>query len=88
MIVDGEQSDPAEVISGVPQGTVLAPLLFLCFINDLPDHISSSVRLYADDVILYRAIHSEENCHHLQQDLHTLEEWANKWDMLFNIQKM
>ena len=60
VIVNGEKkSDPADVTSGVPQGTVLAPLSFLCFINDLPDYITSSVRLYADDVILYRAIHSE-----------------------------
>jgi len=87
VIVNGEQSDPAEVTSGVPQGTVLAPLLFLCFINDLPDNIISSVKLYADDVILYRVIHSEEDCHHLQQDLQTLQEWATKWDMSFNIQK-
>ena len=62
-------------------------LSFLCFINDIPDYITSSVRLYADDVILYRTIHSEEDCHHLQQDLHTLEEWATKWEILFNIQK-
>ena len=66
---------------------MLAPLLFLYFINDLPDHITSSVRLYTDDAILNRTIHSEEHCHCLQQDLHTLEEWATKWDMLFNIQK-
>ena len=87
VIVNREQSDPADVTSGVPQGTVLAPLLFLCFINDLPDYIASSIRLYTNDVILYRTIHSEEDCHHLQQDLNTLEEWATKWHMLFNIQK-
>ena len=50
-----------------------------------PDNISS-VRLYADDVILYRPIHSEEDCHHLQQDLLILEEWATKWEMSFNIE--
>ena len=87
VIVNGEQSDPADVTSGVPQGTVLAPLLFLCYIDYLPDNIISSVRLYADDVILYRPIHSEEDCHHLQQDLLILEEWATKWEMSFNIQK-
>ena len=87
VIVNGEQSDPADVTSGVPQGTVMAPLLFLCYINDLPDNIISLVRLYADDVILYRPIHSEEDCHHLQQDLLMLEEWATMWEMSFNIQK-
>jgi len=73
-MVNGEQSDPADVTSGVPQGTVIAPFLFLHFINDLPDNILSSIRLYVDDVILYRAIHLEEDCHHLQQDLQTLQE--------------
>ena len=48
VLVNGEQSDATEVTSGVPQGTVLAPLLFLCFINDLPSNILSTVRLYAD----------------------------------------
>ena len=71
VIVNGEQSDPADITSST--GHRVSPLLFLCFINNLPDHITSSVRLYADDVILYRTIHSEEDCHHLQQYLHTLE---------------
>ena len=76
--VNGEQSDATEVTSGVPQGTVLAPLLFLCFINDLPNNILSTVRLYADDVMLYASINSIEDCHQLQKDLAILERWANK----------
>ena len=48
---------PTSVMSGVPQGTILAPLLFLCYINDLPENLSSKVRLYADDVLLYKTIH-------------------------------
>ena len=71
--LDGEQSQPAFVTSGVPQGTVLAPLLFLCFINDLPDKIKSRLRLYADDVLLlYSTIKSLDDCHILQEDLNTL----------------
>ena len=54
VIVNGYSSSSGEVISGVPQGTVLGSLLFLCYINDLPSHVKSSVELYADD--LYRAI--------------------------------
>ena len=54
VVVEGEHSSPVNVDSGVPQGTVLGPLLFLCFINDLPLHVSSSVRLFADDCLLYR----------------------------------
>ena len=52
ILVNGEQSDATQVTSGVSQGVVLAPLVFLCFINDLPTGILSTVRLYADDVIL------------------------------------
>ena len=87
VIVNGHQSDPAPVTSGVPQGTVLAPLLFLCFINDITNKITSRIRLYADDVLLYTTIHLQEDCQRLQKDLHTLEEWAITWKMLFNSQK-
>ena len=73
VLVNGEQSDVTQVTSGVPQGTVLAPLLFLCFINDLTKNILSTVRLYADDVILYTPINSKEDCYQLQKDLTILE---------------
>ena len=87
VIINGEQSDSTTVTSGVPQGTVLAPLLFLCFINDLPNNILSTVRLYADDVILYTAINTVEDCNKLQHDLNTLVRWAEDWKMSFNLQK-
>ena len=48
-----QASDPDPVLSGVPQGSVLGPVLFLIFVNDLPDNIRSSVRLFADDCVLY-----------------------------------
>ena len=57
VVIKGRQSSSAAVTSGVPQGTVLAPLLFLCFINDLPNGILS-IKLYADDVLLYNTIHT------------------------------
>ena len=56
MTVNGCISDDTRVTLGVPQGTVLAPLLFLVYINDLPKNIVSSVKLYADDVLIYRTI--------------------------------
>ena len=53
VIVEGEYSSEAEVLSGVPQGTLLGPILFLVHINDLPDCVSSSVGLFADDCLLH-----------------------------------
>ena len=87
VIVNGCSSNPTNVMSGVPQGTVLAPLLFLCYINDLPENISSKVRLYADDVLLYSTINTKEDCLTLQEDLNTFQLWANKWQMMFNPDK-
>ena len=58
VVLDGQASDPVPVLSGVPQGSVLGPVLFLIFINDLSDNIRSSVRLFTDDCVLYRNIHS------------------------------
>ena len=52
VVIDGIYSNPSTVTSGVPQGTVLAPLLFLCFVNDIPQLVSSKIRLYADDILL------------------------------------
>ena len=56
VVVDGSSSESARVRSGVPQGTVLGPLLFLTYINDLPSTVSSQVCFFADDCLLYRPI--------------------------------
>ena len=74
VILDNRKSKSCSVLSGVPQGTVLAPLLFLIYINDLPLHVSNRARLYADDVILYSYIHSLDDCHNLQKDFDNLTE--------------
>ena len=84
VVVNGSISGHTEVTSGVPQGSVIAPPTFLLYINNLPDDITSTVKLYADDVLLYRSIDSIQDSIALQQDLNTLQEWANKWLMVFN----
>ena len=76
-----------EVDSGVPQGTVLGPLLFLTYINDLPDGLKSTVRLFADDCIIYRNIKNSHDQSALQNDLIKLSHWEKKCQMSFNAQK-
>jgi len=87
VVVGGEHSTWTDVASGVPQGTVLGPLLFLTYINDLPNNISSSIRLFADDCILYREIVNKFDADALQRDLDSLAKWAKEWHMHFNIAK-
>ena len=86
VVIDGEESDSIPVTSGVPQGSVLGPIIFLAYINELPDRISSHVRLFADDTALYLKINGKEDSSTLQKDLGTQSRWESKWDMQFNPQ--
>ena len=86
-MVDGETSEPAEVTSGVPQGTVLGPTLFLIYINDIADSINSTIRLFADDSVVYRQMNSPDDHRILQEDLEKLVEWSKTWQMEFNVDK-
>ena len=89
VVVDGSASKSAPVTSGVPQGTVLGPLLFNIFINDMPKEVSegTSIRLFADDCLIYRKIQSLEDQQILQKDLINLQVWAARWGMRFNPDK-
>ena len=82
-----KQSSFIDVVSGVPQGTVLCPLIYLLHINDLPSVVSSKIGLLANDCLIYRNIKNNEDQIPLQKDLNLLENWGNKWGMLFNIAK-
>ena len=87
VLLEGAMSAEADVISWVPQGTVLGPLLFLAFINNLPDATSSDTRLFADDALIYRHIKSDEDARRLHQDLDALQKWESEWQMNFHPEK-
>ena len=84
VVVDGEVSNWKSVLSGVPQGSVLGPILFLIYINDLDDDITSKVLKFADDTKVFRKIKSDTDRQQLQDDLNKLTEWSEKWQMLIN----
>ena len=89
VLLEGATSSATTVLSGVPQGTVLGPLLFLIYINDLPKFISpgTQLKLFADDSAVYRKIKSSLDHEILQQDLSRLTEWEKEWSMQFHPDK-
>ena len=87
VVLDGERSYTASVRSGVPQGSVLGPCLFLYYINDIPENVQSKVRLFADDTIMYLAFKDKKKTSSLQKDLDKLAEWESKWQMAFHPEK-
>ena len=83
VVVNGVKSDWAPVLSGVPQGTVLGPLLFSLYINDISSDIESEIKLFADDYVCYREIKDEEDKMKHRRDIDRLGSWARKWGMRF-----
>ena len=74
-------------MSGIPRGSVLGPVLFLIYINDLDDSITSNVLKFADDTKLFRKVNTKGDKQHLQNDLDISVKWSEKWQMLFNFGK-
>ena len=89
VIVDGEISNWKSVLSGLPQGSELGPILFLIYIykNDLEDDISSKVLKFVDDTKVFRKVTNDTDKQSLQDDLDKLVKWSEKWQMLFNFGK-
>ena len=87
VVVDGKKSGSKPVTSGVPQGSVLGPILFVIYINDLPDVIQCFIKLFADDSKLYRRVSKIEHVEILQSCLNRAVTWADIWEMFFNLIK-
>ena len=87
VILRNGSSSWRDVISGVPQGTILGPMLFLLFVNDMPDVVKSTAKMFADDTKIYRNITTVEDCSVLQQDLNALSAWSRLWLLRFNATK-
>ena len=84
VILDGKHSEWVPVHSGVPEGSILSPLLFSCYVADLPDQIKTSSLSYADDVKIFHRIETPEDARSLQADLDRLSSWSKTWLLKLN----
>ena len=82
--IGNAKSGKEKVLSGIPQGSILGPILFTIFINDIPEGIESFCHIFADDTKLYNAAKSSDK---LQRDIFKLQEWSVKWNLYFNVTK-
>ena len=87
VILNGAKSSWATVKSGVPQGSVLGPLLFVLYVNDLPDAVQCNTQMFADDTKIYQSMSSLPDAKKLQTDLSAAINWSNQWQLLFNAEK-
>ena len=87
VVANGQVSNWKSVLSGVSQGSVLGPLLYLIYINDLDDNITSNVLKFTDDTKVFRNVNTDGDKQHLQNDPDKLVNWSEKWQMLFNLGK-
>ncbi len=77
----------APVTSGVPQGSVLGPVLFIIYINDLDVELNNRIRKFADDTKIGNSVLTDEDRQSLQEDLHKISVWSDRWEMPFNVDK-
>ena len=88
VVLNGKMCKWTSVTTGVPQGSVLGPLAFLIYINDLVDKLSSEAKLFADNTSLFSVVYDEKvTAEKLNKDLETISEWAHQWKMQFNPDK-
>ena len=87
VVVDGEVSSWKSVLSGVPQGSVLGPILFLVYIDDLEEGVTGNILKFADDTKLFRKTKEIGDKQKIQDDIDKLVRWSEKWQMLFNVGK-
>ena len=84
-MLNGEQSSLKQLLAGVPQGSILGPLLFLIYINDLPDEVKANIRLYADNATIFIDFQDPDMAAEaLEEDLRKVQSWATRWLMVFN----
>ena len=76
-----------DILSGVPQGSVLGPLLFVIYINDLPDELQNVIKMYADDSKVIAEVGEDGQVSNLQNDIDKIKEWCDKWSMCLNAGK-
>ena len=86
--VNGEEPDWMDIVSGVPQGSVLGPILFVVYINDLPEKVLSELLLYADHAKIFREIKCPKDVEMLQKDLHRMSTWSDDWLLKFHPDKL
>ena len=87
VVIEGQASDWLSVTSGVPQGSILRPLLFLAYVNDLPYSVTCNSDLFADNTVLHRHLENRSDCDLLQEDLTSASEWCKSWLVTLKTEK-
>ena len=88
VVINGQYSSWTDVLSRVPQGSVLGPLLFVIYIHYIDKSIGCNILKFADDTNIFPGIKSSQDVARLQADLANLAAWSNDWQMLFNVEKL